>query len=1821
MNRYPASILALLVALLAFSPAKAAEPIPEVPNECANPGGQGEPCATSADCAGNTYATICAWFPAPIKASVCSIPCEAQDDETGGWGRLPSMCAGGEICAAKWLPDEARQGFVCLPVPFRMDLALLDQCVAHFLAGVSPSFTENTCSLQANLDRLLDQSGDGAFDVFDVDLCVLAFLEQPDCLRDEAGDLPEGCCDASVNASCMPGDLVACATNEDCGGGLYCSPDTKTCQRECGFVASREESFSSLERECPGALKVCNYILGKCLYSDVTTASCEVDQDCPAGAYCFLGQCAPNCSSGLDCPDSGWYCTKNNRCRALPPPVGTDGFVFDPLNYAIRFARDELRLNAIQNFESSAMVIMDLITKRQVLDQPAVGFGYRMEITYGLKEDALCLQPFVDCDDPDQLPAGESVEACEARQDDCFVDDTEQWILMASPFGTITAASREAITIYLDQAAADKLSPGRYSATLRLLFDNGDSDSIPVVFTKASPSGSYSGRLAVYLGHEGNSLNPGRPLSFEMDLFVDQEQVWRWQPLMDANNLGSSGTALIDITEGQLVTGRINGHSALSFSVGKAASAIEDSVPFIGIYSPALNLMRLVGVIEIPEGFCITEDGTACGEPDASGLAEPIVARNLFGRTIRRRVEFFGTFEPSIARYHGLYRETITGLSPNGAFTLSGDFSMDQALADSTPITFTKPLLSPPSDGSGDQSLTGILAKVTAFPEKAQLAAPINAEIDAACAKESAAADNFSQDSKFLTYLAQAVRGETTIFGNLLDFREVIETGLVNLGQDAAGEQSYLNVYEYLADWIVPCDDSLPAPPPVCVDETRLRCGLALHQKAIVSGWVNMTALDAGGSTPTAGEQDLFCLATMPTAGCPADADGYEDLFAMQEHNRFWLDLARALKFQGDRARSDAFLTLLRNEVNPFAAGTAVSYKGDRLREAVSSYDEVTQLIVGAPAAAVLFDWPVMNFKQAGNDWLKIMRTVLEDRLGAIAELIDLKRRIFGNADAADLLFANHLLQQEYLLQVYLMALEADWHGPLFSYSGSAEKSLEKGQHALLQLDPAWNPIGVHANEIYFENTDTEVTNWEHYRERLVGKNGDGGELAKARKTVDIAVQNLKASLSDVDALEQSLQQAQWEMEDKLAEICGDPNPGSDECGPDTEYCQCLIKKFLGEHDWQEIVSTCKNGGECPEGLTSNCDDINDLRGSIPYPVVFDLTDVGVNACKSVLVVGYLKWLDGSLDPEDGGPSVCGLDTTKSFITDAKHNKRPCVGGKMGLLIQQRKALDLQREVAIDAMSGEIDSLKDAVESEMQTLAEANGKWIKDKAFELVIYILKQAAEAIKIPEEVTKESTEAADCMAIAGVAAGTDCPQKAVVKVLNAAVIQAAKAAKGRLDNAAWVLENVIQKYGDIALEWYEAHEKAAKTIRSAAKSFQAQLDKFDTLSQQSFDLFLQIEDLRWQAQHALDRYGEKVTFVADHLVGRESGSLLRGEAEARDATEGFKDLVLLSYKMAMAFIHQYNVSPGQAQALVNQALSAVTVDDIEDFVFALWVDELSYCGFAGVDCDSDTNVETLRFSIRELIFPHLTDIVDAQTGKVLTKGQRFHNTITSPPYLKRRIRATVPTDQIEIPIGLPLTLMENLPGGKQWLISPLTCNHLLDASDPQAPTQPGDGNVAVNVVGKNLHEQSQTVNYELVRGPTDYLRSCTSQSVQQEVGTLPVLTFPIRTYAIGYAPQNTNAQLQSPPVYSTHSAGFPACMNQPEQAGIPQGGACWRYFARDRSLASLDWKLVVPLRVGDGATSNGWVAGTGLPENQRPIIEDIVIYFRYRTRSIQE
>jgi hypothetical protein len=559
----------------------------------------------------------------------------------------------------------------------------------------------------------------------------------------------------------------------------------------------------------------------------------------------------------------------------------------------------------------------------------------------------------------------------------------------------------------------------------------------------------------------------------------------------------------------------------------------------------------------------------------------------------------------------------------------------------------------------------------------------------------------------------------------------------------------------------------------------------------------------------------------------------------------------------------------------------------------------------------------------------------------------------------------------------------------------------------------------------------------------------------------------------------------------------------------------------------------------------------------------------------------------------------------------------------MGALLQEREALLLRRLQLL----GQVGTIARELDSIYTYLDRANESRELSSAFLLAQGIAEGLQQSIidffNVAQQALVHAADAADCIVIAGLAVGTDCPQvafKSAFKAIKTSIFGTVIATlKGLIyqakATAAFLTANTERK------RWLWAEQVRLDHLALRAEDL---VRGFEVLTQEVFNVEARIDDLRFQAQHAIDRHQDEVSFAASHLVGRESGFVLLGDHLVGEASAAFRDIVLRAYEMAVAFNHAYNPPPGTAAQLVNRALALVTLDDAAAFVREVDDRARDYCGLEGIDCDAANNVSVLRYSVRENLFPQLRDLVDARTGRVVSAGEQFSNIIQQPPYLHRRVRGVLPADQIELPLAIPVTIKENTADGTpRWLIDPLSCNQLLDARDPERPAAGlySVGNVAVNLRGRNLGDGDRAIRYELVRGPIDFIRGCQVESVVAEPGTLPVLDYPIRKHVVGYAPQNANARRASPPSFFVRSTPFAACLNAEEDEAGVTPERCWHFFARDRSLASPDWKLVVPLYVDGAATESAWLSGEGLPEADRPVIEDIVLYFRYRSRPIEE
>lgn len=2290
----------------------AQDPQLSVDNECTF-GGIGMQCNGLTDtttCAENEVAKICA---STEQGWQCMPACESVNG-------VGASCALGEICQTN--VNEGPQ--YCQAVPFRMDLNLLDQCIKYWVEGRQPTLSQNSCSLENNLNHLLDQNQDNEFDLFDLDLCILSFLEQP-----------------STGAGLTPCD----PQSDSCGVGSFCDINRAdltrgikgVCARECGLVMSREPGGNTLDRECSGHLKACDYVEGRCEsipLEEIEKSTCQVDRDCISGSYCFLGQCAPLCYRSVDCPNSEWYCTENNRCRVLPSPnMSEEDFIFDPSNYAIRFTRKDLSLDAIQTTNSAPLAIMDLISRQQVIGNSAINFGYRARVSYNLKEDLKCLNSFKKCD-VDVLD-GETAATCQARRADCIIDPEESWILLTSPFGMVNAAQNPKFEVQLDEAVVESLTPGKYTADVEVIYDNGSTDTLRVTYIKKTVSGKYTGSFSVYYEVDGKEypLFGIVPMNISMSIYVDESQTIDWATLL--TTAGESSSDINDIASGQLVHAKLHGDYSLSFA--NPATLLSDSntnktnnhdIDLQGIFYPERGVIRLLGLINIPANI-INLDST-----------DPIQVNNYFGSNITRKVEFFGRMNDKSAGIFGYYKESIRGLTAT-EFTLSGLFNFNQTVADSTPIVST---ISTPIN-SNDQTEAQI-RQIATIEVKNQ--AILNCHPDL----YEYFLDFGNEDgSSFQSYLNSA----SVLFPHLIQFSDLIGEALSALGNDQSlDQQEYLTIYDYLRGRIQICDEDrkecnqdddcgedylcnrpnsnqtgicIAAPKKtlifsgryclsdtqcnaneycdtdqkVCLraqlntsgnlgsctddsdcwitcdsseancvnaysctehsaklhyttygkdasgsvvtlnssdfstghdicnpqtsfytchvfelldliqlnsgetildptrsgsinslsstltnllDETEARCyttsigsrlnngfsastytanltqqalnygcdnptaateaallasaaagggligsillpgigsliGAAIAYAAVRADWANggcerycestarslvesevvavtqtpvtidavshcmyegadfecrsldhfaeingdrrimldyidrifrrvkknesnnepisctttadcnsgnelsytceiayeteapfsrisntkyctqkissfravqvashldplladrsALGVDQGGiefkktvcvnhsyfgsqltadfdefafndyqgytgedktlcvsrKDATCGmnimqyallkewvsfshmsdstrEKPLFCDETLDLNACLSTTEIEESStfttnnspsheqsinLVSQEHNRFWMHLIQGLKFTADSELSDAFMTLYRNQVNPFAAGAALAYKGEKQAAAIKLYDEIMAVVSKPSMRATYQLWDMSHYLQRGNDLLKLLKTVANDRLEAIATMVDLDRRIFLVDDLArknDIV--QNMVQLDYIFQVYLLYLQINWQADSpdeILYDNASGAYLKKAQQVLQQVNVSRNALGLIDNQVYFENSaslgNIIQKNWQYYRAILI--DGDEALLDRAEEDLNQAVGELKNSLADMDALEQTIYDSRRKTINYVNEQCGPPATeivglieGIDKLDDmngdgSLDYCDYLLEKYNDDELTQHLIACKLNGSDeacealaIQSGTNTTTSFQFNCNGS---STVEEGGDASVNswgssekACDNVKgqLTTAASQIIGKDCPDDSGevdlctcpdgtsdrngicfqpanpqnaPARCDLNRYQEYAVSLGGKRRICSGGAMGNLIQEKRLLEFQRNQVIFRVENILRNMVGpngfgkklwrtciaaGIGPDSSSLVLGEYCESPRNAFSILTNLhryLKIAHNLIieglnnKWAESMIKELPEGAKCNIIAGLAVGTDCPGGIASTVIEgslyAGTITADLVASG-IYQVGTAIHDTVKELNANNVEQQGIREELQIKIREV----DALVVEFQTLTLQIFNMNVQIEDLKYQIKSKFGLYQDDINFVIDHLIGRESGNVLLGRKLVIESDSDYRDVLNYSYRMLMAFIHEYNLPQAEADVLKGQLFRSITLNDIHQFISTLNRYALEYCGRESIDCDTENNIEMLRVSLRTLLRPDLQDIVDARTGQVLTAGQQFHNIITQPPYMKQRIVNNLPADFIEFSFVLPLYMKENGPQGPQWMINPFECNHFLAT----ARTISDSGNVALNVIGQNLGEGEKQLDFEWIRGSSDHLKACSSVVETRELGLLPEEIYPIRTYTIGYAPQSLEAQSENPPSYVTRSGFVPACLNELEESGnFPRGNDCWRFFARGRSLSASDWKIRMPIRIDGAATDNTWVMGSGLRSEDKPIIEDIILYFRYVSR----
>jgi predicted nucleic acid-binding Zn-ribbon protein len=1769
-------------------------------------------CSADLDCGGNKLATVC------INEQ-CAVPCVDEDGDAD-----LSFCDLGEACK----PGESSAGltYYCDPIGFEMDLNLLDACVAHFVDGLAPNLqTGDVCSMEARLALMLDQTGDGSFNIYDVDQCVRSYLQQIPCTEGD-NEAPGTC----------PGGGVWCVDDSRCGNGSYCNTWLRRCVRECGYIANREVSGPDLlDRRCATALSWCNYERGQCevVYKpgDLCDSEgacdhgeciegecrllCQVDSDCPAGAYCDLGLCAANCFRTSDCPGSDWYCDERNRCQVRPISAPPEGFSFDPQRYVVRFASDEISLSPIETASEAPVVIMDMESGLQVFDNPAVGFGYRLELGDVTKLDLRCGDELTA-----QLAILDEVEdqvqrdAINRLKQECR---PEQFFRLQSPYGTVNAVASNAIGVEIDETRAQELTPGLYSAVLQAYFDNGDITFARVVYIAPGPSGDYIGQLRLYMAQPENELGT---TTFTSQLYVDTEgEPTSWHQLLMDEGLAKPETQcatdptneacvalfeedVIDYTPGYNVYGYIDANQTLVFNRPQAQNKGENRIPVRGIYVPSQQHMRLVGLIDAGEEDCRSDEGSCVGASE-----EAFKVSNPFARHVRRLFFFYGPYERATSRFHGFYRETITGLAPYPV-TVSGTFGITQVTPTNDPIELEDAIV--PSERKRVAEFPTQLEKEVVDVDLARYCTPC--ELETLGFKETDEADrdywldpdellaNICPDTDADGYCdlleheehdpeeeesaecREDPKENTRRLRDVHQFSEALGLALDALEAGDDGTERALSIYDFLRGQIRFCEDLTADERQdgmVCVDESAAQCGLAMFRKALLFERDNLAALAPGCSDAEQSEDTtcenpgytLFCRRDLGS-GCNYPPAENELLFLLQRHAAYYRELVQALKYEAGALQTDAFFTLYRNGIGDIEREEALSYKQLKLLEAWNTYEELRSYFFTAVATQVMIEWPMTAFAGLGQGWLDLMHNTAADRLALITDVVDLKRRLLMTAGETDFLFAQDLMHYEYLTQVLMMEVQRRWQQPVgqFRYAGQGPEAFEAGDTILARLNLQRNPLGLHPKQVYFESSDPTLSNWRNYKRAILNGPPGSGLLPDVESAVQVAVENLRASLQETRTLQEMIENAKLSYEDAVDSLCG-PVVAMDKITP--------LCEPLSAEEWNDALSC--SGSDCT--YQYSCADDED--------------------CTTV-TLQYTAEEDDDADSDVTLDAACRLHTEQITIDDGG-TERTCVRGQVGSLLQEREVLKLQRDqierkmhVLQRQIATEVDYIS-FLGTEHQELKTALQNY-RDATEELAIAteIANATADLTRISKDSIKE------CWMIAGFSVGTGCAAGGLSYAIGTAGVLAKWAALPRI--------RFLQRWEAYKQQLFEVdanHRQAIKQQQIALENLNLSvvslLNEYEQVTQLIYNLNLRINDTVYLAKQAAKHYHARVDSAVDymenHLTGAAVGNVLVRNEYVSRANQRFHGLLIATYKMASAFIHSYNREKDRT-AILNQVFRLTTPDDVRELVGTLEVTEAEYCGAAGIDCDAENNTGYLRVSLRDLLFPQLVDITGA-SGEVLTRGQQFHNAITGPQYLRTRERGGRMVQQIEILFGVTLTDRGTTHDpSERWMISPLECNHIIVGR--------GNGTFAVNVIGNRL----ENLKYELWRGRTDRIRSCDPVERVEHDGNI-VREYPINSYTVGYAPQSPDAALDNPPEFETHTSGLLACRNEPERGGTyVSEERCYNYFARDRSLAAPKLNLVIPIDAGFG---NEWIVDD---EVENPaVIEDIVLYFRYRTRPL--
>jgi len=547
-------------------------------------------------------------------------------------------------------------------VQFSIDINRLDKILSFFLSEIPAD------NWMEELDRY-DQDGDGdnsvEFNIFDVDYAINEFLNPP--IATECGTRSDcGEADDNYNWRCETTDdseikyCIQCHEDSECGDGAHCKENM--CRKSCGTL-----SGGNAYADCYGRNKACDVERGECYEVDDARTSCQMDGDCLGGNYCLLGVCESLCYRSLDCPGTEWMCSKNNKCLLRPndPSLAP----IDYSDYQVMFGGKVVILRPDMPFIDIPVVIMNKVTRTEVIDDPRIKIPYRLKVRYQLRKSPGC--------EADANMTDEDFKELEKR---C---EPESFLIMSNPVGVLDGESGQKIRFTYDDYLLRNLPSGDYTVDVELIAGTGNISAATIEYRNPSISGHYLGTITLNEPKYSGVTTIGMNINIT-DSIVQWDKLLKGEEIVK-NESGNDYIPEINLNtalpiretfQGQFVWGEVLTSESSIFNNTTAKKDDEKeifsrkkSVPFVGIYTADGNKIRLIFELNMAKNFTTLD----------TKVGSHLTYKNLFKRPIRRMVIINGKLDSLNRTLNALYRETIYGIGEeNRSYTVGGDITMGQ---------------------------------------------------------------------------------------------------------------------------------------------------------------------------------------------------------------------------------------------------------------------------------------------------------------------------------------------------------------------------------------------------------------------------------------------------------------------------------------------------------------------------------------------------------------------------------------------------------------------------------------------------------------------------------------------------------------------------------------------------------------------------------------------------------------------------------------------------------------------------------------------------------------------------------------------------------------------------------------------------------------------------------------------------------------------------------------------------------------------------------------------------------------------------------------